>query len=255
MPQVHGDVRPGHERPEPRLVRPPLANETCFRQPDPLQPALEVEARRRRSDEQERHVRMLRTHRRRSVQELGNALARVHDAEAADHRACRNPHRLHLPHRPGGVRHQPHWPCEPGSSDEVENGARVDDETRRMLQDEGRERKVGRTRFPERGYPLVEDAVREQAADDAVLVLHRVEVGVSVATADGHPRHEVVKHEVVEDDDTGLSAERIDDPGVCIRVVSDVVERHVRSPGALLRPRLTTVTSSRSPRAGRRSAL
>ncbi len=101
-----------------------------------------------------------------------------------------------------------------------------------MLEDEGRERKVGGTRFPERGYPLVQDAVREQAADDAVLVLHRVEVGVSVAPAHSHPRDEVVKHEVVEDDDTGISAKRIDDPGVCIRVVTDVVERHVRSPGS-----------------------
>ena len=41
----------------------------------------------------------------------------------------------------------------------------------------------------------------EQAADDAALALHRVEVAVAVAAADREPGDEVVEDEVVQDDD------------------------------------------------------
>jgi len=69
--------------------------------------------------------------------------------------------------------------------------------------------------------------VTEQAADNAALALHRVEVAVAVAPADRQPGDEVVEDEVVQDDDAGTSPERLDDPAVRVRVVADVVEREV----------------------------
>ena len=74
----------------------------------------------------------------------------------------------------------------------------------------------------------------EQAPDDAALALHRVEVAVAVAASDRQPGDEVVEHEVVQDDDTGPAAQRVDDPAVRVGVVADVVEREV---GAARRPR------------------
>ena len=80
----------------------------------------------------------------------------------------------------------------------------------------------------------------EQAADDAALALHRVEVAVAVAAADRQPRDEMVQDEVVQDDDAGLTAgaapERVDDPAVRVRVVADVVEREVGAAHRALAP-------------------
>ena len=50
------------------------------------------------------------------------------------------------------------------------------------------------------------------------------------------PDDEVVEHEVVEDDDSRLAAQRVDDPRVRVRVVPDVVERDVRPARRPLRP-------------------
>ena len=61
-----------------------------------------------------------------------------------------------------------------------------------------------------------------------MLALHQVEVGIAVAAGQRHSRDEVVEDEVVQDDDAGALAKSIDDPGVRARVVSDVVQRHVR---------------------------
>ena len=47
-------VDPGHQRPEPRLVDPAFAHEPLLVEPEPLQPPVEVEARRGRADEQQR---------------------------------------------------------------------------------------------------------------------------------------------------------------------------------------------------------
>ena len=51
----------------------------------------------------------------------------------------------------------------------------------------------------------------EQAPDDAVLALHRVEVAVPVATADGDACDEVMEDEVVQHHEPGArrSASRI----------------------------------------------
>jgi len=49
----------------------------------------------------------------------------------------------------------------------------VDDEPGRVLEDERRQRELLGPRLPERRDPLVEDAVREQTSDDAVVPLRR----------------------------------------------------------------------------------
>ena len=128
---------------------------------------------------------------------------------------------------PGGVRDDPDRPLEAGCERERAHRARVDDEPGRVLEHEARERKLLRARLPERRDALVEDAVAEQAADDAVLAFHGVEVAVTVAPPHRHPRDEMVQHEVVQDDDSGPLAKPVDDPGVRVRVVADVVERDV----------------------------
>ena len=63
----------------------------------------------------------------------------------------------------------------------------------------------------------VDDTVREQPSDDAVLVLHRVQVVVRLAAGDGHPGDEVVQHDVVQDDDARTLPQRLDDPRVRVR--------------------------------------
>ena len=129
--------------------------------------------------------------------------------------------------RPGRMRHDRDRPGEAGGARVVAHVLRMDDERRRVLEHERGEREVRRTRLPQRRDPLVEDAVPEQAADDAVLALHQVEVGVAVPPPDGHSGDEVVEDEVVEDDDTRPLAQRVDDPGMRVRVVPDVVERDI----------------------------
>ena len=86
--------------------------------------------------------------------------------------------------------------------------------------------------------------VTEQPPDDAALALHRVEVAVPVAAADREAGDEMVEDEVVEDDDSGRSAQRLDDPAVRVRVVADVVDATSVPRGGPSAPRRTTVTST-----------
>ena len=60
MPQAHGDVDARHELPEAPLVDPGLAPDALVREPEPLEPPVEVEAGRGRPDEQERRLGMAR---------------------------------------------------------------------------------------------------------------------------------------------------------------------------------------------------
>ena len=78
----------------------------------------------------------------------------------------------------------------------------VDDEPRGEREHLARQREVLGL-ASERRQPLVEDAVGEQAADDAVRPLHRVEVAVPVSLADGHARDQV-EDEVMEHDEAGV---------------------------------------------------
>ena len=90
-------------------------------------------------------------------------------------------------------------------------------------------------RLPEQRQQVVEHAEAEQPPGDAELALHRVEVAAAVAAADRDPGDQVVQHVLVQDDDAGPLAQRVDDPAVRVRVVADVVERDVRRGRALAR--------------------
>ena len=140
--------------------------------------------------------------------------------------------------RPRRVRDHVDVPLVAGGASAVAHVLGVDDQPGRVLEHVPREREVGRAGLPERRDALVHHAVPEEAADDAVLALHQVEVAVAVAARERHPRDEVVEDEVVEDDDARPLAQRVDDPGVGAGVVADVVERDVglarRPPAAAL---------------------
>ena len=73
--QADVDVARGHQRPQPLLVDPALPHDPVAVEPEPLQPPLEVEARRDRADEQQPRARV-----------LGAARARTPRGAAA--RAC-----------------------------------------------------------------------------------------------------------------------------------------------------------------------
>ena len=70
--------------------------------------------------------------------------------------------------------------------------------------------------------------MREQSSGDAGVALHRREIAVTVLAADREPGDEMVQDEVVQDDDTRPSSQRIDDPAVRLRIVADVKQRNVR---------------------------
>ena len=62
MPQVDEDVAPGHQRPQPALVHPVLADDPVPGEAEALEAAVEVEAGRSRSDQEQRDVGMLAPH-------------------------------------------------------------------------------------------------------------------------------------------------------------------------------------------------
>ena len=77
-----------------------------------------------------------------------------------------------------------------------------------------------------------QDAIVEHAVGDAVgrpsrALLHRREVARRVATGERDPCDEVMKDELVQDDDAGPAARRTDDPAVRVRVIPYVVEGDV----------------------------
>ena len=71
----------------------------------------------------------------------------------------------------------------------------------------------------------------QEAARDAGVVFHRSEIAVTVLPADRQACDEVVKDEVVQDDDAGSTSQCVDDPTVRFWIVADVVERNVRGHG------------------------
>ena len=105
--------------------------------------------------------------------------------------------------------------------------ARVDDEALREPEDLARQREVLRPRLPQRGDAVVEHAVGEQPAGQAVVALHRRQVARRVATGECDSCDKVMKDELVKDDDAGPAAQRLDDPAVRVRVVPYVVEGDV----------------------------
>ncbi len=78
-----------------------------------------------------------------------------------------------------------------------------------------------------RGSRLSSTPSASRRPGDAVVALHRLHVAAPVATADRHPGDQVVQDELVQHDDAGPLAESVDDPGVRVGVVADVVEADV----------------------------
>jgi hypothetical protein len=70
--------------------------------------------------------------------------------------------------------------------------------------------------------------VREQASGNSRIAFHRREIADAVLAADREPGDEMVQDEVVQDDDTGPTSQRIDDPAVRLRIVADMKQRNVR---------------------------
>ena len=200
-------------------------------QAEPLQPPVEIEAGRDGADEQQPRVRPLAAQPRERLEQLRDPLARVHVPERADQRRSLERRGRDRRVLPGGVRDPPDRALVARRTRAPLDVARVDDQPGREVEHLAGEVVVLRAALPERRDPLVEHAVPEQAADDAAFPLHRVEVAVAVAAADRQTRDEVVKDEVVQDDDAGPLAERLDDPAVCVRVVADVVERDIGAAG------------------------
>ncbi len=87
MAEVDGDVDTGKQLPQPLLVDPPFPHEPSLVEPEALEPAVEVESRRRGADEEQDRLRVLLANLCERAQELGDPLARVHDAEAPEHGA------------------------------------------------------------------------------------------------------------------------------------------------------------------------
>ena len=111
----------------------------------------------------------------------------------------------------------------------------MDDQPAREVEHRAGEREALGLRLPEQRQQVVEHAEPEQPAGDAELALHRVEVAAAVAAADRDPGDQVVQHVLVQHDDAGPLAQRVDDPAVRVGVVADVVERDVRGRRALAR--------------------
>ncbi len=192
---------------------------------------------------------------REGFEQLRHALARVDVAESTEDGVACNGLRLDVGDRPRRMRDDPDPPRVARGAGTVADVAGMDDEAGREPEHLAREREVLGPVLPQRRDALVEDAVCEQPPDHAVLALHRVEVAVAVAPPDGQTGDEVVKDEIVEDDEARAAAQRIDDPGVRVGVVADVVEAQIGAPrGGRFFPCGTTSSSIRCCSAGTSSA-
>ncbi len=224
------DVRSDHQLPEPSLVDVSLAHETRAVQAESLQPSIEIEPGRRRADEEKPAAFVPASLLREGLEELRDSLARVDVAEAAEEWLAADGGRRQIGDGEGGMRHDPDRPGIRSRARPVVDVARMNDEAGGEIQHLAREVEVLRTVLPERGDALVENRVTEKPADDTALALHRVQVAVPVATTDREARDQVVQDEIVENDDTGRTAQRLDDPTVRVRIVADVVDSRGRCP-------------------------
>ena len=86
--QADADVARGHQRPEPVLLDVRLPDDALIGQAEPLQAAVEVEAGRDRTDEQQARVGTLAAQPRERLEQLRDPLARVDVPEGADQRAA-----------------------------------------------------------------------------------------------------------------------------------------------------------------------
>ena len=139
---------------------------------------------------------------------------------------------LHVDRGPGRVFDAPDRTVVAGSKHAFLDVVRVDDQARRVGQHLAGERELVRPGLPRRGHTPVEHPVGQQASRNAGVALHRSEVAVAVLPPDRQSRDEMVEDEVVQDDHSRPSSQRIDDPAVRFRIVADVVERDVGGHGA-----------------------
>ena len=108
--QADAHVAGGHQRPQPVLLHIRLPDDALVGQAEPLQAAVEVEAGRDRADEQEPSLRATAAQPRERLQQLRDALARVHVPERADQRTSHDPGRSDGRDAPGGMRDPPDRP-------------------------------------------------------------------------------------------------------------------------------------------------
>ena len=227
--QQHAGVARGHQRPEPVLLDVRLADHALAVEPGALEPAGEVEAGRLQADEEQPRAGVGAAELGERAQELRNPLALGDVPEAADQRRAVDGRRLDPRRGPGRVRDPPERSLVAVVAGLLLDVVRVDDQPRRAVEHLARERKLLRPHLPQRRHAPFEHAVAEQPPRHACLALHRGEIRVAVLAPDRQPRDEMVDDPVVEDDDTGLPPQGVDDPAVRVRVVADVVERHVRA--------------------------
>ena len=210
------------------MVEPEDSFEACL---------VELDVRRRASRQHEQRVGEPLAKTAERLQQLRDPLRGVEVADAGDDRepAFRNLASAELDGGPG--RHRDH-PGRAGIAvvpNLLLDIPRVADDAIGAVEDDAGEREVLRALLPDRREESVDDAVREQPADDPGVLLHRVQVALRIPAPERHPRDEVVEDEIVQDDHPGSLPERVHDPGVRLGVVADVVEADVRSARRLLR--------------------
>ncbi len=145
------------------------------------------------------------------LDELREALAGVEMAEASEERAALDLRGRASGERPRRMRNPRDRPVVARATRTFLDEVRVHDECRRAREHLARERKLVGIRLPWRRHAAVEHAVREQAAWNPSVPLHRGEIARPVLAADCQPGDEMVEDEVVQDDDPGrrLSASTI----------------------------------------------
>src|SRR5215207_443726 len=192
--QRDGDVTGGEERPEARLVDVAVPLDRVL-EPERGDPSFELEPRRLGADEQEARARVACAQDRERLEELRDALVRVQEAEAADHRVTVYRRGLGGRRRPDRHRDRPDRPVEarrtraPADVLGVDNQAVLACEVEHLAC----EREVLRSGRPERRDAAVDDAEGEQAAGETGVALHRVQVA-----GDVHAREREARDEVVE---------------------------------------------------------
>src|SRR3954447_11117340 len=233
--EIDVDVGRGHQPPEPVLRHVALPDDSRTVEPEALEAPVEVEAGRGGSDEEQRALRAGLPRAREGLQQLWRALARVDVAEGGEDRIARDLERLDRGHREGGMRHDPDRAVVARGTSAVADVARVHDQPGCEPEHLAREREVLRPVLPQRRDALLHDGVAEQPRDKPPVALERIEICLAVAAAERDAGDQVMEDEVVEHDDSRGTPQRVEDPAVCIGIVSNMVNDEVDAPRRALR--------------------
>src|SRR6266511_3959679 len=235
--QAHAHVAAREQGLEPALVDIAEDDDSSLVAPEgsPLELLVEVEVAGNGAREEQRRVRKAPPHAGEGRDQLRHPLRPVQIPEASDQGpAGARPLRSRRRVGAGRERDAPDRLAIAELAHQAGHVAGMDDGAVGEIENLRRERKLMGTGLPERRQQLVDDAVSEQPPFDPRFPLHRVEVALAVAAAEREPRHEMVEHELVQHDHARPAAQGVDDPAVRVRVVPDVVERHVCPPGCSL---------------------